>query len=158
LKALKEGRLRLAAGKGGGIPIPIPGSGAGKGTAAMNDKQGKINQSVNGTPKSLLAGSGGTKGMDSRAAKEWLKAAAKATPPPKYQPNSRVTGQRQTSPTEMQQNFKGDPSGQVVTGTPLYQQYLSNRRSMESAVNKEQIPAQYQKQVKEYFESIRAGK
>jgi hypothetical protein len=143
-----------------GIPIPIPmkgGNGAGSATASNEDKNGKINKSIGGTPKQLLVDANGKNGqitVDARASKEFIKWASTPSKGSKYKPNSTVKGVRNNSPHELQMNFKGDPDGQYVAGTPLYQQYLSGKRSLESPVNKEQIPAAYRKQVKEYFESI----
>jgi hypothetical protein len=160
LKALKEGKLKLAAGSGNGIPIPIPVKmpGKGSGTNGMGQKTGTLKENVAGNPKTIAVGKNGETIADSRASKEFLKYAAMGSKAPKYQPNTKVKGVRNNNFTELQQNFKGNPDGQYVTGTPLYQQYMSGKRSLESPVNKEQIPAAYRKQVKEYFESISPGK
>jgi hypothetical protein len=167
LKALKEGRLRLAMGGGNGmgkgLPIKLPGGGKGGGIGdgyvGMSDAGSKINKSSSkASPKMMTFDTKGEFAVDPRANKEFVKNAMKPMQGSKYTPNSKVPGNRLASPNELQQNFKGDPDGQYLAGTPLYQAYQSGKRSLESPVNKEQIPAAYRKQVKEYFESINPGK
>jgi hypothetical protein len=168
LKALKEGRMRLAmGGKGQGkglrIPVRLPGGGKGggigNGYVGMSDEGSKINKSASKTnPRMSGTGPNGSMAIDPRVNKEFVKNAMKPVVGSKYTPNSKVDGNRILSPNEVQQNFKGDPDGQYLAGTPLYQAYQTGRRSIESPVNKEQIPAQYKKQVKDYFESINPGK
>lgn len=131
--------------------------GKGNGTNGMGQKTGTLKENVAGSPRLLVKGKNGEFIADSRASKEFLKYAAMGHKESKFKPNAKIQGTKNNNPTELQQQIKGDPDGPYVTGTPLYQQYLSNKRSVESPVNKEQIPAAYRKQVKEYFESINPG-
>lgn len=156
---MKEGKLSLASGGGkNGIPIPIPGLGKGgskgNGTNGAGVKTGTLKENVAGNPRMLVKGKDGQYTADPRASKEFLKYAAMGMNQHKNMPNTKVMGTRNKNFTELQVNQLGNPDGNYVTGTPLYNQYLSGRRSVENAVNKEQIPAAYRKQVKEYFEAI----
>jgi hypothetical protein len=159
LKALKEGRLKLAMGGSGmGLPIPfkMPGRGNGANGTGMPTKP--MDKQPDGKPKMTAIGKTGGLSVDPRASKEFQKYAAMGHKDPKYKPNTQVKGVWNTSPTDLQQQVKGDPNGKYVSGTPMYQAYQSGKRSLESPVNKEQIPAAYREQVKRYFESINPGK
>lgn len=161
LQALKEGRLKLAMGGGGGgfpIPIPVKSPGKGKGQNGMGMPTKPLKGEVAGSPKMIAIGKNGGVSADSRASKEFLKYAAMGHKDSKYKPNSQIKGTWNQSHSELQQQFQGDPDGNYVASTPLYQAYQSGKRSLENPVNKENIPAAYRKQVKEYFESINPGK
>ena len=71
-------------------------------------------------------------------------------------PNARATGKRGSElnpgPTLI---FKGEPERGAKTAIPYYEAYARQRKVAENAVNKENVPAPYRKQVKEYFESIK---
>lgn len=164
LQALKEGKLKLCSGGGSnGLPIPIPGigkggKGGGKGSGGQGVKTNPLKNDVANSPKLVAVGKNGAATVDARASKEFMKYAAMGHKDSKFKPNTMVKGTRNKNFTELQQNFKGDPDSQYTTGTPLYQTYVNQKRSAESPVNKENIPAAYRKQVKEYFESINPNK
>lgn len=71
-------------------------------------------------------------------------------------PNARAAGKRSNplnpGPTIM---FKGAPERGAKTAIPYYESYARQRKVAENAVNRENIPAPYRKQVKDYFESIK---
>lgn len=147
----------------GGIPLPIPVPGAGgknggKGTNGQGVKTGVLKGEKANSPKLVAVGKNGALSVDARASKEFMKYAAMGHKPSKFAPNTKVQGVRNKNVTELQQNFKGDPDGQYVAGTPLYQTYVNQKRSLENPVNKENIPAAYRKQVKDYFEAINPNK
>ncbi len=155
LQALKDGKLKLAKGNGsGGIPIPIGAGGKGKGTNGSGNKGEKLKNEVANSPKMIAVGKTGSISADSGASKEFLKYAAMGHKDSKFTPNTQVKGTWNQSKSELQQQFRGDPDSEYVSGTPLYSAAQSGVRSVESPVNKEQIPAAYRKQVREYFESI----
>jgi hypothetical protein len=136
----------------------MQGPGRGQGTNGMGQKTGTLKEKVAGNPKLVALGKNSSMSADARATKEFLKYAAMGHKDPKFTPNTQVKGVRNQNFSELQQNYKGDPDGQYVTGTPLYQTYAQQKRAAESAVNKENIPAAYRKQVKDYFESISPNK
>ncbi len=158
LQAIKDGKMKLAAGSGAGIPIPLPGmaqgKGKGKGTNGMGQPTKPLKGEVAGTPKATAIGKNGGLSVDSRVSKEFMKYAAMGHKDSKYKPNTQVQGVRNNNVTELQMNYKGDPDSQYSSGTPLFQPNGQPRRGVESAINKENIPAAYRRQVKEYFESI----
>ena len=160
MKALKEGKLRLAAGSGGGIPIPLPIKMPGKGNGANGmgypSKPLKGEQASN--PKMVAIGKNGSTSVDARVSKEFMKYAAMGHKDSKFKPNTQVKGSRNQSPTELQMNYKGDPDSQYSSGTPLFQPNGQPQHGVESAINRENIPAPYRRQVKEYFESISPNK
>ena len=161
LQALKDGKLKLASGNGnGGFPIPIPGmgKGSGKGTNGGGQPTKPLKGEQASTPKAIAIGKNGGMSVDSRVSKEFLKYAAMGHKDSKYKPNTQIKGTRNNNVTELQMNYKGDPDSQYSSGTPLYQPNGQPRRGLESVINKENIPAAYRRQVKEYFESINPNK
>lgn len=68
--------------------------------------------------------------------------------------SAKIAGQRSNVGNDLQINYMGDPEN-AKSSTPYYQVYTSSRKQAESSLNKENIPATYKKQVKEYFDSIR---
>ena len=96
--------------------------------------------------------------VDSRVSKDFLKYAGMGHIDSKYKPNTQIKGVRNQNLTELQKNYMGDPNGDYTPGTPLYQSNKQALRASESAINKENIPAAYRKQVKDYFESINPNK
>ena len=71
-------------------------------------------------------------------------------------PNAKAAGKRNNplnpGPTI---TFKGAPERGAKANIPYYESYARQRKVAENAVNKENIPAPYRKQVKDYFESIK---
>ena len=157
---MKSGKLRLAMGSGNGFPIPLPIKmpGKGNGTNGMGMPTKPLKGEHGGSPKLVAVGKNGALMADARAGKEFLKYAAMGHKDSKLKPNTKVQGVRNKSMSELQQNFLGDPNERYVAGTPLYNAYVQQKRAAESPVNKENIPAAYRKQVKEYFESINPNK
>src|SRR2546421_1050158 len=90
-----------------------------------------------------------------KVSKEFAKYAAMPAKPSKHLPNAMVKGQRNMSNTELVQQFKGNPDQGMRAGTPYYEVYQQQKRAAENPIDKENIPAPYRKQVKEYFESIK---
>jgi hypothetical protein len=108
-----------------------------------------------GTPKLTAVGKEGGVSVDSRASKEFQKYAAMGLKPSRRAPNTMVKGRRNMNPTELVQQYKGDPEAGTRSGTPYYDVYQQQRRAAESPVSKENIPAAMRRQVKEYFEGIK---
>ncbi len=107
--------------------------------------------------KAKLTMVGKNQGFSDRAktSKEFAKYAAMGVKPPKHAPNAMVKGTRNANNSELVQQYKGNPEQGVRAGTPYYEVYQQQRRALESPVNKENIPAAYRKQVKDYFENIK---
>ena len=131
MDALKKGKMQLAMGerpgdKPGKTGSGTPGFGTGKGGKGAGFGSGQL-------------------GKDNKP----MKLAQKA-------PNARAMGKRSgeqnPGPTLM---FKGEPERGAKTAIPYYEAYSRQRKVAESAVNRENIPAPYRKQVKDYFESIK---
>jgi len=71
-------------------------------------------------------------------------------------PNAKTPGKRGSEQNPgVTLMFKGEPERGAKATIPYYEAYSRQRKVAESAVNKENIPAPYRKQVKEYFESIK---
>ncbi len=71
-------------------------------------------------------------------------------------PNTRISGTRSTLKNPgLTLTTRGDPQAGGHAGTPYYQVYTRQKRVAESAVDRENIPAPYRKQVKDYFENIK---
>lgn len=71
--------------------------------------------------------------------------------------NTRVTGKRGTKGKETVTYIKGAPD-QANSKVPYYDVYGRYAPAAESAMNREDIPANYKKQVKSYFDSIAPDK
>ncbi len=71
-------------------------------------------------------------------------------------PNAKTPGKRGSEQNPgVTLMFKGEPERGAKATIPYYEAYSRQRKVAENAVNKENIPAPYRKQVKEYFESIK---
>jgi hypothetical protein len=68
-------------------------------------------------------------------------------------PNTRVQGKRGQKGKETVSYFRGAPD-QATAATPYYEVYENYAPAAESAMNREDIPTAYKKQVKDYFDSI----
>ena len=160
LQALKEGRLKLSSGSGMGLPIPLPGMGGqkGNGSGGKGYKGTPNNSDLAGLPKTVAVGKSNNITADSRASKEFLKYAAMGHKDSKFKPNTQVKGAWNNSHSELQQQFKGDPDSGYVAGTPLYDANQTGVRAIENPVAREQIPAAYRRQVKDYFQAITGNK
>src|SRR5581483_3241769 len=132
IQALKEGRLTLALGKGfgkGNMP-GMGGKGPGRGWAGSGGPTNPMKDPGN-KAKAHLMTVGENNGKPGKGA-----------------------GQRLQNGQELQQNMTGDPEA-FKSNSPYYQVYQTNRRAAENALNKENIPAAYKKQVRDYFDSIK---
>lgn len=69
-------------------------------------------------------------------------------------PNTRVTGKRGNKGKETISYIKGAPDRATST-VPYYEVYGQYAPAAESALNREDIPTNYKKQVKSYFDSLR---
>jgi hypothetical protein len=69
-------------------------------------------------------------------------------------PDTKIKGQRGKSSGDPTITYRGDPERGVKSDIPYYQVYTQQRSMSENPVNRENIPASYRKQVKDYFESI----
>ncbi len=63
-------------------------------------------------------------------------------------------GQRGKDGTELHIPSTGDAEP-FKSNSPYYQVYQSSKKQAENTLNKENIPATYKKQVKDYFDSIK---
>ena len=145
MEALKNGKLQLALGGGGGGPL---WGGKGVKTDPMKDD-------AEGKARLTAMGKNAKFGTQSKVSKEFAKYAAMGMKPSKHMPNAVVKGARNNNNTELVQQYKGNPEQGVRSGTPYYEAAQVTGRASESAVDKENIPAPYRKQVKEYFETLR---
>jgi hypothetical protein len=134
----------------------MPGRGNGMNGMGYPSKPLKGEQAS--TPKAVAIGKNGQMSVDARVSKEFLKYAAMGHKDSKFKPNTQIKGERNQSPTELQMNYKGDPDAQYSSGTPLFQPNGQPQHGVESVVNRENIPAAYRRQVKEYFKSISPNK
>src|SRR5437870_2897999 len=135
LDALKNGKLQLAMGD---KPGKMPGAGQGKNQSKM---------------PGLGGGKGGRGAGFASAPKEEEKKDLKVA---KLPPNAKVPGQRSDMKNPgLTLQYKGGPDQNARSGAPYYQVYAQQKRAAESAVDKENIPAAYKKQVKDYFNSIK---
>lgn len=137
LEALKNGKMQLGMGKNGNIPLNMPGMSPGQ-------MKSMVKSPFKGKGKGHGIGSGST---DDEMT-EYLKKVSKANP------NTKVTGKRSGPSLDVQITTKGDPEP-TKSATPYYQVYQSSRKAAETSLDKENIPAAYKEQVKEYFDSIR---
>lgn len=137
LEALKDGKMQLGMGKNGSMPGQMPGMTPGQ-------MQSRTKSSVQGKGKGRGIGSGSTQDEMTQYLKKLNKAA----------PNSRVTGKRSGPSLDVQLTTKGDPEA-TQSATPYYEVYQKSRKAAETTLDKENIPAAYKEQVKEYFDSIR---
>jgi len=101
-----------------------------------------------------LAGKNAAFNDKARVSKEFAKYAAMGMKPSAHQANAKVKGVRNGNSSELVQQFKGNPEAGVRAGTPYYEAPVNAHRTSESAVDKENIPAPYRKQVKEYFDHL----
>ena len=72
----------------------------------------------------------------------------------KNPPNTKVKGKRNGPSDDIQITTTGDPDP-TKSSTPYYQVYQASKRAAESTLTKENIPANYREQVRDYFDSIR---
>jgi hypothetical protein len=70
--------------------------------------------------------------------------------------NTRVTGKRGDKGKETVQFIKGAPD-KADAKVPYYEVFGNYAPAAESAMNREDIPSNYKKQVKDYFDAIRPG-
>lgn len=71
-------------------------------------------------------------------------------------PSIRVTGKRGEKGKETVSFVKGAPDKASST-VPYYDVYERYAPAAENALNREDIPANYKKQVKSYFDALRPG-
>jgi hypothetical protein len=145
IEALKSGKMSIALG--------------GKGGGALWGGKGVNTDPMKGNPDSKIKmtaqGKADAAAKQAKMSKEFAKYASMPGKPSKFLPNAMVKGVRNQNNSEMVQQYKGNPEQGVRAGTPYYEVYQQQRRSAESPVNKENIPAAYRRQVKEYFEAIK---
>lgn len=153
-EAMKNGRLAMCMGKGFGKP-GSGGAGAGRGyngsghpAMAMKDP-GNTNPRLMAMAKAEQIKAQGKAG----SAKEFAKYLSKNAASAKHLPNGKITGTRSQNGNELQISMTGDPEP-TKSNAPYYQVYQTSKRAAESALNKENIPATYKKQVRDYFDSI----
>jgi chemotaxis protein histidine kinase CheA len=111
---------------------------------AKQAQQGNGSGSIPGKPGGNKAGRGSV--PDSM--KKYLAKVAKTAP------NTKASGQRSKPSDDLTIITKGDPDP-TNASTPYYQTYQSSKKAAESTLNKENIPAAYKEQVRDYFNSIR---
>jgi hypothetical protein len=69
-------------------------------------------------------------------------------------PNTRLQGKRGKKGKETVTYFRGAPD-QATANVPYYDVYGQYAPAAESALNRDDIPATYKKQVKDYFDALR---
>jgi hypothetical protein len=139
LEALKNGKMQLGMGKNGNIPLNMPG---------MSPSQMKSMQKSPFRTTQKGKGNGIGSGSTEDEMTEYLKKLSKNPP------NTKAAGKRSGPSLDVQITLKGDPDP-TKSATPYYQVYQSSKKAAETALDKENIPAAYKEQVKEYFDSIR---
>lgn len=139
LEALKDGKMKLGMGKNGNIPLNMPGMTPGQ---MKNMQKNPFKTTQKGKGNGI--GSGSTQDE----MEKYLKKVSKNPP------NTKATGKRSGPSLDVQITMKGDP-GPAKSATPYYQVYQSSKKAAETTLDKENIPAAYKEQVKEYFDSIR---
>jgi hypothetical protein len=130
-KALRDGKLQLARGERM-VPAKQPGLSKGQNPQGMPGKGYSPFGHVNNPSPDMRTG--------------------KVANNP---PNTKIKGQRRKPSSDPTITYRGDPERGVKSGTPYYQVYTQQRSASENPVNRENIPAAYRKQVKDYFESIK---
>ena len=153
-EAMKSGRMAMCMGKGFGAPHPGGNRGRGYGgsghpSIAMKDP-GNTNPRLMAIAKAEQIKAAGKAG----SAKDFAKYLAKTAPATKHLPNGKIAGTRSKNGNELQISMTGDPEP-AKSNAPYYQVYQTSKRAAESALNKENIPATYKKQVHDYFDSIK---
>lgn len=150
--ALKGGRMTMAMGKQPGNGGKGPGrgyGGSGDPTKPMKDPDKTNPRLVAKGNAELGKGIGKTKD-----AKKFAEYAAMTNAPSKHLPNGKIAGDRSKNGEELQMNYTGDPEA-FKSNAPYYQAYMSSKKQAESTLNKENIPAAYKKQVRDYFQTIK---
>ncbi len=113
-----------------------------------------MKESPDGKAKLTNTGKPGDLAKQAKISKEFAKYAAMGMKPSGHTPNTAVKGTRNLNNTELVQQYKGNPEQGVRAGTPYYEAGQVHGRASETAVDKENIPAAYRKQVKDYFSHI----
>ena len=145
LEAIKNGRLKLARGKGAGSLW----GGQGVNTAPLKTTPA-------GNPKLTYTSDKKVSGnLHNKITKDFQKYVDMGLKPSKNLPNAKIKGQRNSNPTEMVENYTGDPEQGAKPGTPYYQIYTNQKQAAENPVSRENIPAAYRKQVRDYFNNIK---
>lgn len=150
--SLKNGRMTMALSKMPGQGGNMPGTGFnGKGheTSAMKDPD-KTDPRMVAEGKNEHGKGVGKNGK----AEEFAKYLAMKSKAPDHLPNGKIKGDRSKDGNELQINMTGDPEP-FKSNSPYYQVYQTSKKQAENTLNKENIPATYKKQVKDYFDSIK---
>lgn len=130
-KALRDGKLQLAQGEKT-LPVNKPGQSKGQNPPGQTGKGyspfGHVN---NPLPE---------------------KRPGKVSSKP---PDTKIQGERGKPSSDPTTTYRGEPERGVKSGTPYYEVYARQRSASENPVNRENIPAAYRKQVRDYFESIK---
>lgn len=114
-----------------------------------------MKQEPAGKSKMTIAGKQGQFSGPPKMSKEFAKYAAMGMKPSNHLPNAMVKGVRNGSDAELVQQYQGDPDAGARSGTPYYEANGQARHASESAVDRENIPAQYRPQVKAYFDHLK---
>jgi hypothetical protein len=130
-KALREGKLQLAQGEKM-LPVNKPGQSEGQNPQGQPGKGYSPFGHVNSSQPEKRAGKLSSK-----------------------PPDTKIRGQRGKPGNDPTITYRGDPERGVKSGTPYYEVYACQRSASENPVNRENIPAAYRKQVRDYFESIK---
>ena len=146
MQALSECKNGMCNNPGMGKDGKMPGLSPEQ-MSAMMAQQGK-GQNGNGSMRGKPGGRGIGKGSMPDSMEKYLKKIAKSAP------NTKATGQRGNKSDDLTIITKGDPDP-TNAATPYYQTYQSSKKAAESTLNKENIPAAYKEQVRDYFNSIR---
>ncbi len=151
--ALKAGRLSL--GLHGAFGFNPNATEPGKGFGAKGHRTNAMKDPGATSPR-LLAEATPTPGRGmgkSGAAQELAKYLSQSGGSPGKLPNAKITGTATRNGQELQMAFRGSP-GASQSSAPYYQVYQTSKKQAESTLNKENIPAAYKEQVREYFEQI----
>lgn len=114
----------------------------------MGKLPGIAGEAQSGNGYGRPGGRGAGRGITSDSMKKYLQKVAKVAP------NTKATGKRSKPSDDLTIITKGDPDP-TNAATPYYQAYQSSKKAAESTLNKENIPAAYKEQVRDYFNSIR---
>lgn len=149
IQALKEGKLTLSGMPGSGGKMPGHGiNGSGRPMEAMKDPGATKPRMIVGNKSEMSKAMGKAGDM-----KEFAKYLAMSSAPPKHAPNGMVMGTRNQMGDELQINFTGNPEA-FQSSSPYYKAVETSKKQAESTLDKENIPAAYKKQVRDYFDSV----
>jgi len=152
-EALKNGRMTMAMGNRPGNGMGGKGPGKGYGGSGQLSKAMK---DPGATKPRLMVGNQSEMGKaigKPGSASDFAKYLAMTSAASKHLPNAKVNGDRSQQGQELSISTTGDPDP-THSSAPYYKVYETSKRRAESSLSKENVPAAYKKQVRDYFDSI----